>query len=189
MRPLERRALRAGCILATVLSIGAGRAARADEPTDPVVAVVAGGALATASLGIGAVSLASASSRSGKNAGLIGAQAGLTLTPILAHATLGWGEVPRGALFALIPLAGLATTSLLAATSPDFIAHGGPEVQWPAYVAIAVSVFGAGLGTLDVARDRGAPPVSLLPQAFRVTPWADPTRTREAAGALVEGAF
>ena len=187
MGPSERRAVRAGFVLAIVFSIdSAEEVARADEASDPVLAVLAGGAVATASLGVGAVSLASANGRAGKNVGLLTAQAGLTLAPIVAHAALGFDSLPRGALFALIPLAGLATTSFIAATSPDFIAHGGPPIQWPAYVAIAVSIFGAGIGTLDAARDRRPPPALPLPQALRVAPWADPTGR---AGAVVEGAF
>jgi hypothetical protein len=118
-----------------------------EGPSRQVVAVAAGAATSFASFAGGIIVAAEAHDRATRNAGLIGAQAGLTLSPVVAHAIMG--DPARGALFALIPLAGVATTVTLASTIPDFVAHAPPPIQWTTIAALAVSVFGSTFGVLE----------------------------------------
>ena len=82
------------------------RDASADEPdriaedeSKPGLALLAGGATAFLSLGIGATIISESDNRIIRDAGLIGAEAGLALAPLGAHAIVG--EPRRGVWFSL----------------------------------------------------------------------------------------
>jgi hypothetical protein len=69
---------------------------------------------------------------------MILAHSGLYLSPIVSHALVG--ELGRGALLALVPLALEITNATLMSFYPTLVTSAPPEVQYPSFIALAGSV-------------------------------------------------
>lgn len=135
---LHPRILLAGTVAAGLVVATGARAApptkavtaelEEDEAVPRVVlGVAAGAAVSLVSLGTGAMLIARSDEREVRNAGLLGIHGGLGLSPLVAHAIAG--ELGRGALFSLVPLAMGAGTATLMGSYPGFltfITHRGP---------------------------------------------------------------
>lgn len=121
-----------------------------EEPSRPALGLAAGAALSFVSLAGGTTALVRSETRVGKNRGLLLGQGGLCLAPFLAHAVVGeWG---RGALFSILPL--LAEGGMIALTTkaPDIVTTGPAPEQLAFIALLATSIFGAGIGVVDVAK-------------------------------------
>ncbi len=131
--PVTRRWLAA--IGSTLLSLAPPARARAEEPRAPVAeALLAGAGSAMVPFAIGAGLAAGDGSVTQKNAGLVVANAGLCLGPLVSHAIVG--EWDRGALFA---------------ARPGTVFGDDAELPTLFTALFAVSVLGGALGLADTA--------------------------------------
>ncbi len=146
--PVTRRWLAA--IGSTLLSLAPPARARAEEPRAPVAeALLAGAGSAMVPFAIGAGLAAGDGSVTQKNAGLVVANAGLCLGPLVSHAIVG--EWDRGALFAAIPAASTAGIAAVLAARPGTVFGDDAELPTLFTALFAVSVLGGALGLADTA--------------------------------------
>jgi hypothetical protein len=121
-----------------------------EDAPRPMLALASGAAVSLLSVGIGSMVIATSDSRASRNAGLLGMEAGLCLSPIVAHLVVG--EPRRGLLFAAIPLTLGAALGTVMAFSPEIISRGPALLQLTFLGLVSGSVFGSALGVLDAAR-------------------------------------
>ena len=158
----------AGCIL---FASGAAQAessslemARPDEPS-VASAFVTGAVLAGVSLGIGGAIAVGADSDAARATGVYAAQAGLIVSPFVAHAMLG--ETQRGVVYSLTPLAAMFGMAAVLQARPHTVAGGPAPYQYAFSTFMTMSVFSAMLGVSDVLsfHDRtGKSSVAVLPE-------------------------
>jgi hypothetical protein len=121
-----------------------------EELPRPLLAMAAGAAASFVSLTAGVMVVARSEDRGTKNLGLLGAQTGLCLSPIIAHALVG--ELKRGAFFALFPLVAELGTATVMAFVPNVITRASAPIQYTTFMLITASVFASTLGVLDAVR-------------------------------------
>jgi hypothetical protein len=157
---LHLRLLLAGTVVAGLVAPTGAHAAPPTAPVTaeldeeevvprPVLGVAAGAATSLLSLGTGAMLIARSHEREVRNAGLLGIHGGLGLSPLVAHAISG--ELGRGALFSLVPIAMGAGTATLMGFYPGFLTRAPAAVQWTTYSMLAISIASSAIGVLDAA--------------------------------------
>lgn len=144
------RALGSACAAATAIVLGASPA-RSAPPDDGLAvgsALLAGTGAALVPFAIGAGIAAGSKTLATKNAGVVLANGGLVLGPIVSHAIVGeWG---RGFAFAAVPAAStLGNAFILAAEPGTVFGDVGPAPELT--VLFVVSVFGSAVGVVDTA--------------------------------------
>lgn len=155
-----KHACAAGVLLAALvvcppaLAADDARSDARDEPThaDPdqaAVALAAGAGVTFVSLGIGGLMIARGKSEFVKNEGLLGAQSGMVLAPLAAHAVVG--ETTRGLWFSLPLLLPVATNSLFTGLFPSIIKRAPAGVQYATFISFTLSILGSTVGVLDAA--------------------------------------
>jgi hypothetical protein len=128
---------------------------RADPPIG--VAIVAGVATALFPVALGAMYTASAGSDGQRNVGYVVGGAGLSLSPLAAHAVLG--EWERAAAFGAVPVASEIAMCALVTAQPDAVFHGTVLSRTSFGILYSFDVFGAAAGIVDVmvAAERRSP--------------------------------
>ena len=141
-----------GLALAALVLFPATAHASDDDQAEskPVLALAAGGAVTFVSLGIGTMMIAQSDERGVRNTGLIGAQSGMVLAPLLAHAIVG--ETTRGVWFSLPLLVPVAVNSVVAGFFPNVIRRAPAGIQYTVFIAATLSIFGSTIGVLDAVR-------------------------------------
>lgn len=147
-------------------------AARDDDDTTGLVALITGAATALVPVAIGATIADRGKDDPAKNVGLIVAGAGLALSPFTAHATAG--EWKRAAAFSAVPVASEIAICVLLAAKPDAVYHGDKGSRTTFGALFSVNVFIAALGLVDAtfAGDRrkeraASPPAKSASPALR----------------------
>jgi hypothetical protein len=178
----------AGLLTAALLRAGVATASPGAEEEDgfrPLLAMGAGAATSVVALTGGTMVVARSKERDVRNAGLLGAQTGLCFSPIVAHAVVG--ELGRGLVWSLLPLAADAGMATLIGFYPNLITRAPPLIQYAMFASLTVSVFGSTLGVLDAGsageRRRAAAARGL--SSLRLTPIFD----RHLTGAVIAGAL
>ncbi len=113
-----------------------------------VPAFVTGAAIAGVSLGVGAGMVATGGSDASKGAGVVLAQAGLVVAPIVSHGVLG--EWKRGSLFAVAPLVGSLGMLTLLEARPHTVAGGPSTYQYAFSGLFTLSLLSSMVGVFDV---------------------------------------
>jgi len=146
-------ALRTIVATAVWLSVTSSALAEGDDARVSA-AFVTGSAVAVVSLGLGAALVATEGSDGSKGAGVVIAQAGFTLAPVVAHGMLG--EWRRGSLFAVAPAVGTLGMLALLEARPHTVAGGPSEYQYTFSGLFTLSVLSSMVGIFDVTtfRDR-----------------------------------
>lgn len=140
----------AAAILLVAAPASAEETAEPEEDHRPALAVLAGAGVATASLAAGTIVVTQSDDLYTRNRGVLAAQAGLVLAPIVAHVVVK--ELGRGALFALVPLAGQLAMGALFTAHPQVLDRGEPPVQYTFAGSLVVSILGAAIGVYDASR-------------------------------------
>jgi hypothetical protein len=138
------RWLGASIALAVLLPV---REARAAEP-DPGLALFSGAAVNLAGFVVGGTLLATSHGRGAQNsAGWLTMESAFTVSPLVAHGVVD--EWWRGAAFAALPAATLATTAGIFADDPTAVERGGlPEQRWM-WALFGVGLFASAAGIVD----------------------------------------
>ena len=141
------RALRTVVATAALVFVPSSALAEVDDPL-VASALATGAAIAGVSLGLGAAVVATGASDASKGAGVIAAQAGFTLAPVLSHGMLG--EWKRGSLFAVAPAVGTLGMLALLEARPHTVAGGPSEYQYTFSTLFTLSVLSSMVGVFDV---------------------------------------
>lgn len=154
--------------------------ARNEQTDDAAVALAVGGGVQLLTLGTGSVMVVRSSDRTVKNVGFLGAQVGMMLAPLAAHAVVG--ETGRGIWFSLPLLVPVVTTATTMAFAPDLIKHADAGVQYVSYLSFMLSIVGGTIGVLDAVR---AGERRKATSAFQLTPLFG----NGTAGAILSGSL
>lgn len=158
----------------------------AERDDDRALAALAvGGGITMVSLGVGASMISLSEARYVRAGGLLGAQSGMVLAPLAAHAIVG--EARRGLWFSLPLLVPVAANALVVGFEPGVVRRAPAGVQWTVYLSASFSIFGATYGVLDALRagERRKSAAAPGSRSFAIVPLLG----GGTAGALVSGSL